>query len=246
MKAHEAGDVRVARIHTSNVRARRRLQALRIVLLEEEIVVAGRIGSQLGIIPRWTHANRAPLCQRPIIFAAKRFSSSGLDELAARYWRNAATLMQLAKDDVGAVLTQNLGPWHRGSSPRSFGSPRELAGLDGLLLGSIQECRSPSIAGWLIRPERGFIVGQCVTIQAPDGGDPSSSSYAVGRARVHAQAVPRRGERAQPDMDIGVPNGSSQFSGALSQHPRLAARAAIPSWNGSESCRASPAEHPAP
>ena len=109
-----------------------RLQALGVVLLEEEIVVAGRIGSQLGVIPRWAQRQRsaalpAPhhLCRQEVLLVRARRVRRKI--LAER--RDA--LMQLAKDDVGAVFTQNLGPWHRGQFiPLIRVAEQELAGLD--------------------------------------------------------------------------------------------------------------------
>ena len=100
-----------------------------------------------------------------------------------------------------------------------------------------------------LNPKASLLGGQRVAIQAPDGGDPVEFLIRRPGARKYT-LEPRRvgGERAEPDMDIRGPERLLPIlGGALTDIPELCrTRRHALLERQRESCRASPAEHPAP
>ena len=113
---------RVARVRASRVRAGRALEAAQIVAVAE-VVVAARVGAELGIVPlRGERERRAALpapdhlgAEQRLVLAARGLRAQVLP--VRRHLR-----VQLAEDDVGAVAAEHVRRRHR----------RQLAGLVGV------------------------------------------------------------------------------------------------------------------
>ena len=143
---------RVARVGAARVRAGRALEAAQIVAVEE-VVVALRVGAELGIVALGGERQR-----RAALPAADHLGAEQRLLLAARRLR-AQVLpvgrdprVQLAEDDVGAVAAEHLRGRHR---RQLAGLVRvaedDLAGLERRApSGSSRRMPLPSTAGWPI------------------------------------------------------------------------------------------------
>src|SRR3954468_16064808 len=174
MNPGDPGHRRVPRIRATNVRAARRLEAERIVVLVKKVVSPSRIGAERGIVVHGTQRQRraAPPAahhlggEQLLVLGAARLL---LEEAAKR----ADALVQLAEGNVGPVAAEQL--WNsllhaaelvgiandelaRLARPLPV-QARDAAPLDGGVADAVSETKGP-----LLRRQR-------VTILPPDRRD---------------------------------------------------------------------------
>ena len=185
---------RIARIRAPGVRAGRALEATRIVAVEE-VVVALRVGAELGIV-----ALRGERQRRPALPASDHLRAEQRLLLAGRCLRvqvlpvGRDAGVQLAEHDVGAVAAEHLGCRHRRQLARLVGvAEDDLAGLDRPLLRV--GWRNPAafdrrLTDAVLETERGASGRELVAVLTPDHLD----------ARQLLVRLPRPlGERLQLD-----------------------------------------------
>src|SRR5437762_1667715 len=211
MNANDACDIRIARIHAANVGACGCLIANRIIVLEQECVVASCVGSECGIVMHWTQGQRssaAPAahhlcCQQLLCFDTGRI----LLEISAE---RGDALMKFAKDNVASIAPQDLWLWNRRGICHLVGVPEyEFPCPEGPLIrigasnAGAFDCR---MSDAIPEPESFSLTLTNMAVLPPDRSDPPQLSICLPRAfhgRLKTFRIRRNG--SDHNMDIWRP-----------------------------------------